>query len=251
MLARSASGFYETGVQDARRECAERTGFQRKGFHWKSGSGGKGYHDRPGAHRPASRRGQHLLPPADTLPAAGGPCGPSDPVLPPEPPCPAIWGGEGGPCEKLDPPGRAAPLSRSGTCPVFSTQGGRPSSALRYPGGDEVVSRERKACLPDCVPDVFPPAPPSGRSGRPPAAPPAGRRRRKVISLTAGAVFPRPSARRDASVRRRTERSSAAVRAFFPWRKTPPGGMLCRCFSHCAPPDSGTPPASSARPSGR
>ena len=140
-------------MQDARRECAERTGFQRKGFHWKSGSGGKGYHDRPGAHRPASRRGQHLLPPADTLPAAGGPCGPSDPVLPPEPPCPAIRGGEGGPCETLDPPGRAAPLSRSGTCPVFSTQGGRPSSALRYPGGGEVVSRERKACLTDCVPD--------------------------------------------------------------------------------------------------
>ena len=82
---------------------------------------------------------------------------------------------------------------------------------------------------------AFPPALPSGRSGRPPAAPPAGRRRRKVISLTAGAVFPRPSARRDASARRRTERSSAAVRAFFPWRKTPPGGIVFRCFSHCAP----------------
>ena len=63
MLARSASGFYETGVQDARRECAERTGFQRKGFHWKSGSGGKGYHDRPGAHRPATRRRIRSLPP--------------------------------------------------------------------------------------------------------------------------------------------------------------------------------------------
>ena len=164
-----------------------------------------------------------------------------------------VRGGEGGPCETPDPPGRAAPLSRSGICPVFSTQGGRPSSALRYPGGDEVSAGNGRHASRTACRTAFPPVPPSGRSGRPPAVPPAGRRRRKVISLTAGAVFPRLSARRDASARRRrrTERSSAAVRAFFPWRKTPPGGMLCRCFSHCAPPDSGTPPASSARPSGR